>query len=54
MYVGNGTSADHIGTIDGTFDGMGGKKLRIKIEEPSFTNGDFESATDLELSLIHI
>ncbi len=48
VYVGNGTSADHIGTIDGTFDGTSGKKLRIKIEEPSFTNGDFESATDLE------
>ena len=48
VYVGNGTSADHIGTIDGTFDGSSGKKLRIKIEEPSFTNGDFESATDLE------
>ena len=48
VYVGNGTSADHIGTIDGTFDGTNGKKLRINIEEPSFTNGDFESGTDLE------
>ena len=48
VYVGNGTSADHIGTIDATFDGTSGKKLRINIEEPSFTNGDFESATDLE------
>ena len=48
VYVGNGTSADHIGTIDGAFDGTSGKKLRINIEEPSFTNGDFESATDLE------
>ena len=37
-----------IGTIDGTFDGTNGKKLSINIEEPSFTNGDFESATDLE------
>ena len=48
VYVGNGTSADHIGTIDGTFDGANGKKLRINIEEPSFTNGDFEAGTDLE------
>ena len=48
VYVGNGTSADHIGTIDSTFDGTNGKKLRVNIEEPSFTNGDFESGTDLE------
>ena len=48
IYVGNGTSADVIGTIDTTFDGTNGKKLRINITEPSFTNGDFESATDLE------
>ncbi len=48
LYVGNGTTADHIGTIDGILDGTNGKKLRINIEEPSFTNGDFESATDLE------
>ena len=48
VYVGNGTSADHIGTVDGTLDGTNGKKLRINIEEPSFTNGDFESGTDLE------
>ena len=48
VYVGNGTSADLVGTIDATFDGTNGKKLRINIAEPSFTNGDFESATDLE------
>ena len=48
VYVGNGTSADIIGTIDATFDGTNGKKLRINIAEPSFTNGDFESASDLE------
>ena len=48
VYVGNGASADIIGTIDPTFDGTNGKKLRINIAEPSFTNGDFESATDLE------
>lgn len=48
VYIGNGTSADHIATLDGSFDGVNGKKLRINIEEPSFTNGDFESATDLE------
>ena len=48
MYVGNGTSADIIGTIDSTFDGTNGKKLYRNIEEPSFTNGDFESASDLE------
>ena len=48
VYVGNGTSADIVGTIDATFDGTNGKKLRINIAEPSFTNGDFESATDLE------
>ncbi len=48
VYVGNGNSADIIGTIDATFDGTNGKKLRINIAEPSFTNGDFESATDLE------
>ena len=48
VYVGNGTSADIIGTIDTTFDGTNGKKLRINIAEPSFTNGDFESAADLE------
>ena len=29
-------------------DGSNGKKLRINIEEPSFTNGDFESANNLE------
>jgi flagellin-like hook-associated protein FlgL len=46
LYVGNGTTADHIGTIDATLDGTYGKNLRINIEEPSFTNGDFESATD--------
>ena len=48
VFVGNGTSADVIGTIDATFDGTNGNKLRINIAEPSFTNGDFESATDLE------
>ena len=48
VYVGNGTTADHIATIDGTLDGTNGKKLRINIEEPSFTNGDFESANNLE------
>ncbi len=48
VYVGNGTTADHIATIDGTLDGTNGKKLRINIEEPSFTNGNFESGTDLE------
>ena len=48
IYVGNGTSADHIATIDGTLDGSNGKKLRLNIEEPSFTNGDFESANNLE------
>ncbi len=48
VYLGNGNTADHIGTIDGTLDGTSGKKLRINIEEPSFTNGNFESATDLE------
>ncbi len=48
VYVGNGTTADHVATIDGTLNGSNGKKLRINIEEPSFTNGNFESATDLE------
>ncbi len=48
VYLGNGSSADHIATIDGTLDGTNGKKLRINIEEPSFTNGDFESANNLE------
>ena len=48
VYVGNGTTADHVATIDGTLDGTSGKKLRINIEEPSFTNGNFESATNLE------
>ena len=48
VYLGNGTSADHIATIDGTLDGVNGKKLRINIVEPAFTNGNFESATDLE------
>ena len=48
VFVGNGSTADHIGTIDGTLDGENGKTLRINIEEPSFTNGDFESANDLE------
>ncbi len=48
VYIGNGTTADHIGTIDGILDGSNGKKLRINIEEPSFTNGDFESANNLE------
>ena len=48
VYLGNGTSADHIATIDGTFDGVNGEKLRINIVEPSFTNGDFESGTNLE------
>ncbi len=48
VFVGNGNSADLIGTIDATFDGTNGTKLRVNITEPSFTNGDFESATDLE------
>ncbi len=48
VYLGNGTTADHIATIDGILDGSNGKKLRINIEEPSFTNGNFESANDLE------
>ena len=48
VYVGNGATANHIATIDGTLDGSNGKKLRINIEEPSFTNGDFEAANDLE------
>ena len=48
VFVGNGNSADLIGTIDTTFDGTNGTKLRVNITEPSFTNGDFESATDLE------
>ena len=48
VFMGNGNSADHIATIDGTLDGSNGKKLRLNIEEPSFTNGDFESANNLE------
>ncbi len=48
VYLGNGTTADHIATIDGILDGSNGKKLRINIEEPSFKNGNFESANDLE------
>ncbi len=48
VYVGNGTTADHVATIDGTLDGSNGKKLRLNIEEPSFTNGNFEAITDLE------
>ena len=48
VYVGNGTTADHVATIDSTLNGTNGKKLRINIEEPSFTNGNFESVADLE------
>ena len=48
IFVGNGNSTDHIATIDGTLDGSNGQKLRLNIEEPSFTNGDFESANNLE------
>ena len=48
IYVGNGTTAEHIATIDSTLDGTDGKKLRLNIVEPAFTNGNFEAANDLE------
>ena len=48
IYVGNGTTAEHIATIDSTLDGTDGKKLRLNIIEPAFTNGNFEAANELE------
>ena len=48
VFVGNGSTADHIGTIDGTLDGENGKTLRINIEEPSLQMEILSLANDLE------
>lgn len=42
LYVGNGTSANLLGQIDSTYNGMNGKELRINYPAP-FTNADFSA-----------
>ncbi len=44
VYLGNGTSADPIGSIDATRNGQNGQPLRINFVN-SFSNASFENAT---------
>ena len=42
LYVGNGTSANLLGQIDSTYNGLNGKELRINYPAP-FSNADFSA-----------
>ncbi|WP_442765338.1 DUF4347 domain-containing protein [Sulfurospirillum cavolei] len=44
VYLGNGSGKDIIGSIDSTYNGVNGKKLRINFAS-SFTNASFETGT---------
>lgn len=44
VYLGNGSSRDVIGSIDATFNGINGQKLRINFVS-SFSNSSFETGT---------
>lgn len=41
VYLGNGTTADNIGSVDSTYDGQDGERLRINFVN-SFPNAGFE------------
>jgi outer membrane protein OmpA-like peptidoglycan-associated protein len=51
-YVGNGTTARQIGTVDLTRNGTGGQPLRINLAE-SFTNSGFELGDTTNWSFIN-
>jgi hypothetical protein len=44
VYLGNGSGADIIGSVDGTSDGQSGRTLRVDFTS-AFTNSSFESGT---------
>ncbi|MDY0265736.1 MAG: DUF4347 domain-containing protein, partial [Sulfurospirillum cavolei] len=44
VYLGNGSGKDIIGSIDSTYNGVNGQKLRINFAS-SFTNASFETGT---------
>ncbi|MDA2988972.1 MAG: fibronectin type III domain-containing protein [Actinomycetota bacterium] len=44
IYLGNGTTADNIGSVDSTYNGQDGERLRINFVN-SFSNASFEEAT---------
>jgi LPXTG-motif cell wall-anchored protein len=52
VYLGNGTSADPIGSIDPVFNGQNGQKLRVnftvEFENPGFETGDELGWTAIE------
>jgi VCBS repeat-containing protein len=44
VYVGNGTSAVVIGSVDATYNGLNGQTLRVNFSN-EFSNGEFDSGT---------
>lgn len=44
VYQGDGTTANPVGSIDGTYDGSAGKKLRVRFSS-AFTNAGFETGS---------
>ncbi|WP_298912716.1 DUF4347 domain-containing protein [uncultured Nostoc sp.] len=41
VYIGNGTKAAVVGSVDPTFNGQNGQKLRINFSNDDFKNGNF-------------
>ncbi|WP_375469929.1 DUF4347 domain-containing protein [uncultured Nostoc sp.] len=41
VYIGNGTKAAVVGSVDQTFNGQNGQKLRINFSNDDFENGNF-------------
>lgn len=46
VYLGNGTIAEPVGSVDSTFDGQAGRKLRVNFTT-AFTNPGFEAGDTL-------
>ncbi|MCB1258098.1 MAG: fibronectin type III domain-containing protein, partial [Microthrixaceae bacterium] len=46
VYLGNGTIAEPVGSVDSTFDGQAGRKLRVNFTT-AFTNPGFETGDTL-------
>ncbi len=51
VYLGDGTTAKVIGSVDGTLNGENGQKLRINFSV-DFENGDFEVGSNGDLTVV--
>ena len=45
VYMGNGSGAAVVGSVDATYNGQNGQRLRINFSN-EFTNGDFQTGSD--------